>query len=265
MSFRDLPVWFVFLTIIIIVPILAVIGLVLFKTIDISKLKCTLLNSHNAIVAIFIGISASFLGILISFLVVTTWNIAKQAQLDSQQEAQNLLVLYQTVYSLPNTEEIKLLIVTYIEYIINVEYPQLKNGSITLFGSQLLGKLQASIYNYKAPSDGGALYSNAIQELNNIVQLRVDRIHNATAGVPPILWAACILDSIIVIFITYFLTCDSKGHYILVYIVSTLISALLAVIYIFNYPFKGSSGLKPTPFEEALVAIKNYDGVQNVG
>lgn len=259
MKFYDLPVIVIFLVFIIVIPFFAVLGLFFFKSLKLNIVKCSKNIGHNAFVAIYISMGFAFLGILISFLIITVWNIAKQAQLNSQQEAEAIFVLYQNMYALPNTEKIQAQIVEYLEYIINVEYPQLKNGIVPVFSSEILGNLQKSVYDYKDSSANTFLYSNSIQKLNDIVSLRVNRIHDATIGLKPALWLVCIMNMIILILITYFLECDGKfAHYFYVYVISTLIASLLFLIYILNLPFRGSAGLTPKPFQEALVATERY-------
>jgi len=259
MKFYNLPVIVIFLVFIIVIPFFAVLGLIILKSFKLKIIKCGEGGAHNAVVSIFVAVIAGFLGVLISFLIVTVWNIAKQANLNSQQEAQAIFVLYQNMYALPNTEEIQAQIIEYLEYIINVEYPQLKNGEIPVFSSEILGNLQKSIYDYKDTGANTFLYSNSIQKLNDIVSLRVSRIHDATIGLKPALWLVCLMDATIIILMTYFLNCDGKfAHYFYVYVISTFIASLLFLIYILNLPFRGSSGLSPHPFEEALVATQKY-------
>lgn len=260
MNFYNLPVFVIFLTFIIVIPLISVIGLIIFKSINLNIVKCREGQGHNAFISIYIAIIAGFMGVLISFLIVTVWNIAKQAALNSQQEAQSIFVLYQNMYSLPNTEEIQKQIVKYLESIILVEYPELKNGQVPSLNSTILGDLQKQIYNYNFSNANNTLYSNSVQKLNDIVALRVNRLHDATVGLKPALWLVCILDACIIILMTYFLNCDGKyAHMFYVYIISTFIASLLFLIYIMNLPFRGSSGLKPYPFIEALNEIQKYN------
>lgn len=252
----DLPTIIIFLIFITVIPILSVIIMYIFKSMHLDILRCS--ENSNGLFGIFLGLSSIFLGVLVSFLVVTTWNIKKSTSLNSQQEAQSIYILYQNIAALPDTEHIKILIEKYLEYIIKVEYPQLKNGTVSEFGSEILSNLQKSVYDYKPTTENGSVYSNAVQQLNIILGLRVDRIHNSTSGLSWILWLVCILNTAIIILVSIFLNCDSIIHYILVYIIGIFIGGMLFLIYEFEYPFKGANGLTSQPFQEALNAVLHY-------
>lgn len=253
----SIPTIFVFLIFIITIPLLSALGLYSFKNVDTDKYTCP--QNNNGMVGVYVGVSSVFLGVMISFLVVTSWNIYTQTQLNSQQEAQSIVILYQNVYSLPNTENIKFLILKYLNYVINVEYPELKSGNVKLFGANILGELQNAIYNYNPTGDRQvALYNNCVSELNNIIALRIERIHNGTSGLSPVVWGVCIFDSIIIVIITWLLICKNLVHYVLVIIISMFIAAGLFLIFILSRPFRGSSGLTPQPFREASTAIVQY-------
>lgn len=253
----DLPTLLIFILFVTIIPFLAVLGLFIFKSVDLEAVRCP--EGNNGMIGVYVGISSVFLGVMISFLIITVWNLYTSTELSSQQEAQAIIILYQNVYALPNTKKIQLSIIRYLRYVINVEYPELKNGDVNLFGAQILGNIQKELYNYTPSNDREiSLYDNCIQELNNIINLRVDRIHNASAGINNILWGVCIFDSIIIILVTWFLICNNVFHYVLVIIISMFISASLFLIYTFSYPFRGQNGLTPEPFKEALTAIRKY-------
>lgn len=245
----------IFLLFIIVIPGLALICFYLFQKLNIKVKTCT--ENNNGMISIYISISTLFLAVMVSFLVITVWNNYAAASLNSQKEAQTIFVLYQNIYSLPNTSEIQLLISEYLEYVIKVEYPQLKNGDVQLFGAQILGKLQTAIYDY-SPADGreSTIYNNCVGLLNAIVDLRVSRIHNN--GLSYVIWLVAIFDSVLIVIMTWFLHCKEVIHYLLVGFISVFIAASLFLIFVLSYPFRGQIGLTAQPFQEALVAVKNY-------
>lgn len=258
MYFYDIPTLIVFLMFIVFIPIVSISGLHVFKNINMSIIRCP--ENNNAMIGVYVGISSIFLGVMISFLVVTVWNNYTTTQLNGQQEAQYLIILYQILNSLPNTEKLKIILVEYIEYVINIEYPELRKGNTILYGAQILSNLQTNLYNY-TPNDSreSSLYSTAIDAVEKIINFRVNRIHNGTAGLNEVVWWVCILDSVVIIIVTWFLICDSIFHYFLVFIISIFISAGIFIISILSYPFRGYDGLTAQPFIDTLKAIESLN------
>ena len=202
-------------------------------------------------ISIYISISTLFLAVMVSFLVITVWNNYAAASLNSQKEAQTIFVLYQNIYSLPNTSEIQLLISEYLEYVIKVEYPQLKNGDVQLFGAQILGKLQTAIYDY-SPADGreSTIYNNCVGLLNAIVDLRVSRIHNN--GLSYVIWLVAIFDSVLIVIMTWFLHCKEVIHYLFSWIYFCFYCSKFVFNFCFILSFQGTNRIDSSTFPRGI-------------
>lgn len=254
-SLYNLPTMLIFIIFIITIPVLALISFYIFQKLNITVKTCS--DNHNGMISIYISISTLFLAVMVSFLVITVWNNYALASLNSQKEAQTILLLYQNIYSLPDTENIQLLIQKYLDYIINVEYPQLKNNDVNLFGAQILGELQATLYNYKPQDERqNTIYNNSVGLMNAILDLRVSRIHNGSLNY--VIWLVAIFDSILIVIMTWLLNCKEIIHYLLVAFISIFIAASLFLIFVLSYPFRGQIGLTSQPFQDALIATQNY-------
>jgi hypothetical protein len=93
------------------------------------------------VISIFTGTISVFLGIILSFIIVSVWNNYTRAQLNAEKEAETLYLLFVTVENLPNTEGTQKRIIDYIEFIISVDYPALKQGQRPSGGSLLFKNL----------------------------------------------------------------------------------------------------------------------------
>lgn len=247
----DIPTVLLFIIFITVIPFLSVLGMYVFKKVGITDYTC---GDFNVLVGIFITVVSVFLGILISFLIVTVWNSYTEAQLNSEREAEQLYTLYSTVFALPNTENIQDLIIEYTEYVINVEYAFNNQGSHVLAGgADILREIQLAIYNY-VPEGGHneLLYQQALTELNAVIDLRVSRIDHGTSSVGIMLWIVTILDSILIIIMTWFLQCDAVLHYVLVIIIAIYVASGLFIIFTLSHPYQGSQSVTPDPYQIAL-------------
>jgi len=233
--------------------IVSLLGLYLYKLSNLSIINC---EDNNTIISVFITIVSVFLGVILTFILVGVWNHYIQAEVDSDKEANTLLLLYQTISFIPNTEKIQELIIQYIEYIINVEYPALSQVNIPEEGNKLITELEDAIYSY-VPVDiqQTFLYQQSMNLVNQASNLRIDRLTYGTIGVNSLIWWVMVLDFILVVVLSWFLTCTTISHYILTAIVTIYAASVIFIIIILAFPFRGYYALTPTAFETVLNEI----------
>jgi len=240
-----------FIIIITIISIISILTLYLFKKLKIYRYLSV---EHNTIAGLLINVMALFLGVLLSFLIVTAWGLYTDADKDNQNEAEYLYILYEIVRVIPNTEEIQLLIIEYLEYIINVEFPELKRGNLPPEqGTIFLKNIQQKILNiFPNNVQESTLYSKAISTIDNIITLRVNRTVIATNGLNFIIWLITIVYALLLIFIILFIDLDNFFHYVLLIMVSIYITTGLYTTYLLATPFFGLLSLNSTAYQEAL-------------
>lgn len=245
---QTLASFLIFLTII---TVLSLLGLYFFKNVVGSQYYCT---DANNIVSIFVAIVSVFLGVLISFLIVTVWGEYSAAGLSDEREAQDLYLLYSTVFTLPNSENILDLIIEYTEYLINVEFPAGNVGNAILDeGGEVLQNLQQALYNYvPRGTHQFVIYNKGLDILDRVIESRVNRLYDASGSISWIMWGVTIIDSILIIVMTWFLNCEGFFHYLLVLIIAIYVASGIFLIYVFSYPYTGYLALTPEPFQKAL-------------
>ena len=237
--------------------IFSVLGLYIFKKIDTSPVRC---EDHNAVVAILVGVMSVFLGVMVSFLIVTAWGIYSKSQLESQKEAQTIYILYEVVRTLPDTEDAQALIIAYLEYIIKVEFPAISKGEVPPTGEEFTQEIQRVLYDYvpETPQET-VLYQKSITLIDLIVDLRINRVVTSTSGLNSLIWWITIIDSLLIIVMSWFLACSGSFHYIVVVIIAIYVASGLFTTMILSNPFRGYSGLSSEPFEQALANIFEGD------
>jgi hypothetical protein len=232
--------------------IISLLGLYLFKIVG----SCIVCDEHNTVVSIFIATVSVFLGIILTFIIITVWGNFSEAQLNTHKEAQTIFLLYGAVEILPNTEETQQLIIEYLQDIINVEFPAMKSGKPVSENTHLFQQLQMAIYGYNPNGDQQTtLYGESIDLLNEAISLRIDRLNSATAGIYNVIWWVTIIDSILLIIMSWFIRCTGLIHYIMVAIIAIYVATSLFLVFILSYPFEGYADITPEPFEEAFNTI----------
>lgn len=230
-----------------------VIGLYLFRQTSLSEYKC---GQHNAIIGIFAATVSVFLGVVLSFVILAVWNNYTAAELAAQKESQAIYFLYGTVKLLPNSEATQQLIISYMEEIINEEYPALKDGTFPENEINFPDLLRVAIYGFVPKTDQEViLYAETIDWLNEALALRIDRYNAAFRGVYPVIWWVAIIDSILITVISWYIDCKIITHYILMAAIGIYISASLFLVLVLSRPFEGYLGLDSLPFQIGLAQI----------
>lgn len=256
-SIYDIPTAWLFVILLILVMLISIVGLYLFKMIDISPVIC---ENHNAIVGILIGVMSAFLGVMISFMVVTSWSFYSKASIDNQSEAQSLYVLFEVVSALPNTEIIQDLIIGYLEYIVDIEFPAMKQGIIPPEGEIFIQKLQEEIYNYVPEGNQQTvLYQRSVGLIGQIADFRANRIVIATEGLNSLIWWISIIDSVLIVFMSWFLDCTKLYHYLVVIMIVTYVVAGFFVTVQLSNPYRGDNGISDGPFQAALDFVEKSE------
>lgn len=235
---------------VILVVILSLTGLYMFK----FFFPPAYFGHHsNVAIGIFIGVLTIFLGVMLAFVVTGESATFFDTQSTESLEATSIFLLYQTVSNMPNTAETQQLIIDYLNYIINVEFPLVESGIIPTEGFVILAKMSLLIYNYEPmTSRENALYAQSIAQFNNVISLNANRVNSASIGIPGELWWVLIFNTILVIVMTWFVDCGDTMHYLLTGIISAGLASMLFLIIALDFPYRGDFGLDSGPFQVAL-------------
>jgi hypothetical protein len=243
----------VLFTFIIIIVFLSIIGLIIFTLLT----SCGFMTSfNNEAIGVYIGVLAIVVGIVIAFIISDLWQKFHEAETNMAQEANILYQLYNTLVAMPRTEISQVLLINYICYIINIEFPSLENGITSTQGTLLIDALRKAIYGYIPINDREQiLYAEALTLFNRSQVLRTSRIESALVGLAPELWWVMILGLVLLIVMSWFITGDFWFRVTMVTFLATGYASMIFLVVALDYPFKGDLGLSPTPFEFVLTQI----------
>jgi hypothetical protein len=251
--FYDIPVIFSFLLFVTFIVLVALAGLFLTRLLPIQDRESI---DHNTFVGIFISVIAVFLGIILTFIIVGVLNNYNDAQLDSDNEAYTIYLLYQVVAELPGTEATQQLIIEYLEYIINEEYPALNQGITPPRVTDLTDALRDAILDFDPTTDQETvLYGQSIMLFEEAGALRVRRLVEANNAPSDLLTLVTVLDSILLIIMCWLLYATTIIHYIVTAIVGIYVGSALYLSIILASPFRGAAGLTASPFILSLASI----------
>jgi len=229
----------------------SILGMMIYTALGISQYECA---GDIGILSIFVSIIAVFLGVIISLIIAQANSNYATAVADATLEANAIYSLWNIIRQLPNSEALQDEVIAYLSYIINVEYPSLKKGDLPPEGDKLASNLATNIMAFgntlTTPQDI-VLWEAAMAQMSSAQTLRLARLTYASYGVNNIMWWVTVLDSIILIILTWFIKCDTVFRYVYVAIAAIYVAASLFALTIISYPFRGYNALHPIPFEQA--------------
>lgn len=202
---------------------------------------------------VYITVAGALIGVVIAFIIYNENQKYYNAQLNVEEEATSLFILYEMISTLPNTTLIQKYIIDYICYIIHVEFVALQKG---LIPTNTIETLKLSIYNYTPKTKREVeIYQQSLVVLNRLIYLRTARVNSSINGLPGELWWVVMLGSIIVVVLTWFIHASLLYKVIMTALIAMIFASLIFLLVVQNYPFRGFFSIKPVPFQNTLTQL----------
>ena len=190
-------------------------------------------------------VAAAYVGIMIAFAGVQAWQDFADAQGAVSHEAATAAELYQdlSIYG-PETRAARSALRAYVGSVTQEEWPLLSQGK----GSAATETALLTVFNEVGKLDPGnsrteAIYAEALSRLNDLINLRRERIIQSQAGLPLILWSIGLVGSLLTV--AYASTFSPTRSSILMI---SGFSMTLGLVFLFiltvDYPFKGEFSVR---------------------
>jgi hypothetical protein len=195
--FYSLPIW---LATIVVLAVSLLIGLA--SSLGIRKafrLRSTPEETASALS--LMQVVAAYIGILIAFAAVQVWQDYADAEHAVQREAASASQVYRDLAAYgPQTMVARRQLRVYVDSIVNDEWPLLPRAKASPKTSLALFRLFDTIAKIR-PQDNRdtAIYREAFDNLNDLVQLRRDRLIHSESQVPSILWIVGLVGSVLIV------------------------------------------------------------------
>ncbi len=203
------------------------------------------LTSGPAVVNSWATVAGALTALLFTFTIVTLWNQSIRAESDVDEEASAMRAVARDV--LPSQVG---LVRTYAQLTVD-EWPQLCGGSQRDDVNAALVLLET------ASQPRAEKYAdNLFQTLGTLEDLRNRRWRVSGSAVPSEIWVALFVMSCVLLTVLGIAMPDHPGtHVLLMLSVGTAIGTLFWVTIVLEYPFCGSSGIRP---DEILTILRTH-------
>lgn len=245
----DTPAWIICLLAVCFAITVALLGLVVFRKIGPDPLD----KANNDFISLSLSTVGLFSSVLISLIVVNTWNFYTEVDQIVSQEAHVVEDFYRVAQGMP--EPTKSLLVNnvkeYIDVVTNKEWPEMNAGkSVNDEGRLILLNSFNHLLKFKTQDPIIAnIHSKALDQVSKLFDARRDRILSTKTHVPIVIWLVMFLSAVLTIFVCYLYTAESFAmHLISTGFITASLTATLFLIVIFAHPYQGSMRIKPETF-----------------
>jgi hypothetical protein len=208
-------------------------------------------RSYNDIVGFYLSAVTVLYGITLGLVAVGTWTTHAEVETRVSQEAEILGSLYRDVHIYPEPLHTVLRqdLRDYTQHLIEVSWPQQRQGIISNASNDLLDKFQHDLASFEpATPREQIIHAEAYKKFNQLSEMRRARIDSVRAGLPCSLWVVVILGALITIGATWFFEIPSmQMHFWMTLVLAGLLGLMIYVVAALDNPFRGEEGVTPDP------------------
>jgi hypothetical protein len=239
--------------------VFAVAGLALTR----SRLTRNEQITHNDVAGPILATIGTILAVLMSFMVLGVWEEFDGAAQDVQTEAGALSDLHHLADAFPNPlrNQLKAKVDTYIQLVINVEWPEMRTGGESQHAHDIADSIEILVASFKpATATQNTLQASALALSQKMLDARRQRIHDNEESIPAILWAVMLFIGFATIVFAYYFRVDRPhAQFAMVIALTCVISLTFTVMAELDLPFRGDVAVTPDSFQRA------YNTLHNIG
>lgn len=247
--YMNTPAWLLCLVAVSFTITVALVGLLAFR-----KLFPSVLNkANNDFISLSLSTVGLFSSVLISLIVVNTWNFYTQVEQIVSTESHAVEDFYRAAQGMPEPTKSILIkdIKTYIDVAIKEEWPQMNTNNIVGDkGRESLLNSYNHLLQFKTNDPIITnIHSKLLSHLSNLFDARRDRILSTKSHVPGVIWLVMFLSACLTIVVSYFYTAETFSiHMIATGFITASLTSTLFLIVIFAHPYQGSMRIEPETF-----------------
>ena len=214
-------------------------------------------QSHND----FVGLNSAMVGmvfaVLLGFIAVAAWEAYGKAGDSAAIEASLAGDIFRDATLLPEPLRTQLLgdMHEYVEIVIKKEWPAMgRNEPVDQQGWAPLEKFHKGLMGLKSSDPiQVALFSEIFARVNQLYDARRARLSASQDHVDNALWTVVLVGVIIMIGFSLFMGMESiVFHYAMTAVVAITFALMIALIFAFDFPFRGEVQIGPDQFETVL-------------
>jgi hypothetical protein len=231
--------------------VFAIVGLLLVRRHVLPRLRIDIEDSQFSgsmlqCVMVFYGLAVALIAVGVS---QTYSDVSKLVS----EEATTVAALYLDVtgYPQPIRGQLQTELRTYVEHVIQKEWPLQQHGEVPTGGVALLNEFQTTLIAFEPVTEGQKLlHGEALRAYNEMIQARRLRLDAVGTGLPGVMWAVILAGAVIGLTSAFFFKVeDARLHGILVVLLAAFMGLVIFMILALDQPFRGDLGIGPQSYQ----------------
>jgi hypothetical protein len=211
--------------------------------------------AQNEVLSYYIAATGVVYGITLGLIAVGVWDNYITVTDKVQEEAATLSELYRDVSSYPEPvrDKLETELRLYTRYVIDEAWPLQSEGIVPIGGVDHMNNFQKMLYSYEPATSGQTiLHASALRSYNDYVLLRRFRIQNVTKGVEVMIWWVVFFGALVNLILSWLFVVKNRSLHVLMNgLLGALIGALVFLILVLDFPFRGWFKVSSGSFEYA--------------
>lgn len=215
-------------------------------------------EQHDVAAASFAVIGGLY-GIVLAFVLVSSWERFETAREKAEAEANALADLYRHAHGMgePYRSALTDKVIAYAHSVIEEEWPSMSHGEMNEHTQEIYESVWATVLAEPAnDSKEAAIFQNTLSKLDDFSDARRDRMLYTRVTMPEIVWGFLLVSGVVTIAFSYFF--GSKyfaAQLIMTAALAGTIGAALFLIQEMQTPFSGSVQVPPYGFGHFLETV----------
>lgn len=213
-------------------------------------------KESNDFTGAVVAVIGTTYAVLLAFMLSGVWNMFQQAEINAEQEANDLVNVYRLCSQLSDPAAVQLqgLARRYAVQMIRQEFPSLENETLPPLGGELVSEMWTVSGKINAGNSNEQIaLTQLMTRLGNMTEHRRIRVMQSRQSLPGILWAVLIAGGVITVAAACFFGVPNfRFHLLQIMVLSFLIALVLVAIADIDRPYQGDVRVLPAGFEFAL-------------
>lgn len=253
---QNVPAWWLVAIAIVVLPALAVSIQWLIR----RRAPSVASGEHNDAVG-FLGATAAVVyAIIVGFMVITLWENYVAAGDTVQNETVSLrdLVQFSGAFGPAAQKEIRQLVVQYGNSVATMEWQEMAKGEASSATQEAFDRLVTAVQSLRVQDPAQQEVLGAmLAQVDQVGSERQKRLELSGPQIPAPMWLAVILTSVVtLVFCLLFEVKSAWLRYFMVAAVAAVISSILVLSLLLEYPFSGTIEVNPTPFQHVAGELR---------
>jgi len=240
------------------------VGLVLVLTRLVRRrFHYTVMEPNNEFAGFMYSMIGLVYGVYLAFTIIAVWEQFSVAEEVTTAEATHLSELWRDaeVLRVEDRTAIQQQLLSYADSVVHDEWATmaLQRGPAPKT-SAIYEELWRRYYGVQLDASNAvqnAFYQEMIRRLNDLGLLRRRRLLAASSELPPLMWVLLVTGGLVtVLFSLVFGTRHAWMQYLVVGVVTGLVTFSILLVHAMQYPFSGDVSIRPGPYEVVVTAMK---------